>query len=183
MKKALLVIDVQNQYFTGKLKVTYPHDSFRNILKVMDYAKENSILTIVVQHTALNGNTFIKNSEAWNIHKKVLEGNYDYIIEKTKPSSFYNTNLEKILEKEKIETVVICGYMTQMCCDTTAREAYHRGYNVEFLSDATGTIDISNEVGTISAKQLHKATLMAQSLGFSNVMSSKKWMRIYNKKL
>ncbi|ABR34536.1 cysteine hydrolase family protein [Clostridium beijerinckii] len=178
MKKALLVIDVQNEYFTGKLKVTYPNNSFDNILKVMDYAKENNMIVIIVQHTALFGDTFIKNSNGWELQPMILEKSYDYIIEKTKPSSFYETNLEEILKKENITEIVISGYMTQMCCDTTAREAFHRGYHVDFLSDATGTIDVNNEVGVISSKDLHKATLIAQSLKFSNVISTMEWMKL-----
>jgi nicotinamidase-related amidase len=180
MKKALLVIDVQNEYFTGKLKVTYPNNSFDNILKVMDYAKENNMIVIIVQHTALFGDTFIKNSNGWELQPMILEKSYDYIIEKTKPSSFYETNLEEILKKENITEIVISGYMTQMCCDTTAREAFHRGYHVDFLSDATGTIDVNNEVGVISSKDLHKATLIAQSLKFSNVISTMEWMKLSN---
>lgn len=180
MKKALLVIDVQNEYFTGKLKVTYPNNSFDNILKVMDYAKENNMIVIIVQHTALFGDTFIKNSNGWELQPMILEKSYDYIIEKTKPSSFYETNLEEILKKENITEIVISGYMTQMCCDTTAREAFHRGYHVDFLSDATGTIDVNNEVGVISNKDLHKATLIAQSLKFSNVISTMEWMKLSN---
>lgn len=178
MKKALLVIDVQNEYFTGKLKVTYPSNSLDNILKVMDYAKENNMITVIVQHTGSDGNTFIRNSNEWEIHPKILEKSYDYIIEKTKPSSFYKTNLEEILIKEDIDEVIISGYMTQMCCDTTARDAFHKGYNVKFLSDATGTIDVSNDIGTISSKDLHKATLIAQSLRFSKVISSEDFMKI-----
>ncbi len=177
MKKALLVIDVQNEYFTGKLKVTYPNDSLDNILKVMEHARENNMLIIIVQHTGNNGHTFIKNSNEWEIHPSILKKSYDYIIEKTKPSSFYNTNLEEILKKENVEGLVISGYMTQMCCDTTARDAFHKGYEVEFLSDATGTIDVSNEVGTISSKNLHLAALIAQSLGFSKVVSTEEWIR------
>lgn len=177
MKKALLVIDVQNEYFTGKLKVTYPNGSLDNILKVMEHARENNMLIIIVQHTGSNGDTFIKNSNEWEIHPNILKKSYDYIIEKTKPSSFYNTNLEVILKKENVEGVVISGYMTQMCCDTTARDAFHKGYEVEFLSDATGTIDVSNEVGTISSKNLHLAALIAQSLGFSKVVSTEEWIR------
>lgn len=180
MKKALLVIDVQNEYFTGKLKVTYPNNSFDNILKVMDYAKENNMIIIIVQHTGLHGDTFVKNSNEWEVHPKILEKSYDYLIEKTKPSSFYETNLEEIFKKENITEVVISGYMTQMCCDTTAREAFYKGYYVEFLSDATGTIDVSNKIGTISSKDLHKATLITQSLRFSNVISSVEWMNSTN---
>ncbi|BCZ47138.1 isochorismatase [Clostridium gelidum] len=176
MKKALLVIDVQNEYFTGKLKVTYPSNSLDNILKVMDYAKANNMVIILVQHTAVSGETFVKDSKEWEMHSEILKKYYDYHIEKTKPSSFYNTNLEEILKKENIEGVVISGYMTQMCCDTTAREAFHKDYAVEFLSDATGTIDVSNKIGTISSKDLHNATLIAQSLRFSNVLSINEWM-------
>jgi len=180
MKKALLVIDVQNEYFSGKLKVTYPDPdkSLDNIIKVMDYAKENNMIIIVVQHSAISGETFVNDSIEWEVHPKILEKYYDYHIEKTKPSSFYKTNLEEILKKENIEGVVISGYMTQMCCDTTAREAFHIGYSVEFLSDATGTIDVSNKVGTISSKDLHNATLIAQSLRFSNVISSDEFMQL-----
>lgn len=180
MKKALLVIDVQNEYFSGKLKVTYPDPdkSLDNIIKVMDYAKENNMIIIIVQHTAVSGETFVKNSIEWEVHPKILKKYYDYHIEKTKPSSFYKTNLEEILKKENIEGVVISGYMTQMCCDTTAREAFHKEYLVEFLSDATGTIDVSNKIGTISSEDLHKATLITQSLRFSNVISSDEFMQL-----
>jgi nicotinamidase-related amidase len=178
MKKALLVIDVQNEYFTGKLKVTYPNpvDSMNNILKVMDHAKKNNMIIIVVQHTAMVGDTFVKNSREWELHPQILKKSYDYYIEKTKPSSFFHTNLEEILKTENIEGIVISGYMTQMCCDTTAREAFHKGYSVEFLSDATGTIDVTNSVGTISSKDLHHATLIAQSLRFSHIVSTAKWI-------
>ena len=180
MKKALLVIDVQNEYFSGKLKVTYPdpNKSLDNIIKVMDYAKENNMIIIVVQHTATSGDTFFKDSNVCEVHPKILEKYYDYHIEKTKPSSFYKTNLEEILKKENIEGVIISGYMTQMCCDTTAREAFHMGYSVEFLSDATGTIDVSNKVGTISSKDLHNAILIAQSLRFSNLISSDEFIQL-----
>lgn len=176
MKKALLVIDVQNEYFTGKLKVTYPTNSLDNILKAMDYAKKNSMIIIVVQHTAISGDIFVKNSKKWEIHPAILEKSYDYHIEKNKPSSFFHTNLEEILRTENIDDIVISGYMTQMCCDTTAREAFHKGYSVEFLSDATGTIDVTNNVGTISSKDLHYATLITQSLGFSHIVSTAEWI-------
>ena len=176
MKKALLVIDVQNEYFTGKLKVTYPTNSLDNILKAMDHAKKNNMIIIVVQHSSLMGDTFVKNSKEWELHPEILKKSYDYLIEKTKPSSFHQTNLEEVLQTEQIEGVVITGYMTQMCCDTTAREAFHKGYSVEFLSDATGTIDVTNDVGTISSKDLHHATLIAQSLRFSQILSTEKWM-------
>ncbi len=69
------------------------------------------------------------------------------LIEKNLPGSFTGTGLEEWLRERGITTVTIAGYMTHMCCDTTARQAVHRGFDVEFLSDATGTLPLSNSAG------------------------------------
>lgn len=183
MNKALLVIDVQNEYFSGKLPVTYPKDSFKNILKVIDSANKNKIPVIIIQHSKLEEDaaTFKKGNHEHDIHEEVLKRDYDIIIEKNLPGSFTGTELESWLKKNKIETVTICGYMTQMCCDTTARQAMHRDYNVEFLSDATGTLDISNSAGKINAEELHKAILITQAMIFSKVMSTEEWINTITK--
>ena len=67
--------------------------------------------------------------------------------------------------------------MTQMCCDTTARQAFHRGYAVDFLSDATGTLSVTNAAGTITAGDLHKAVLITQQMLFSRVLPTDEWIR------
>lgn len=179
MKRALLVIDVQNEYFTGKLPVTYPVGSFNNIIKVIDVAKEHDIPVIVVQHTSSQNNagTFQKGSKEWEIHDEISNRGYDCLIEKNLPGSFTGTNLEEILKKNEIDTVVICGYMTQMCCDTTSRQAFHLGYSVEFLSDATGTLNISNNAGTVTAEELHRSILVTQAMRFSKVISTSEWIQ------
>ncbi len=178
MKRALLVIDLQNEYFTGSLPVTYPEDSFQNILKAIDSANENGIPVILIQHSKLEEDaiTFKKGSNEHDIHEEVLKRDYDKIIEKNLPGSFTGTELESLLKEKNVETIVICGYMTQMCCDTTARQAMHLGFNVEFLSNATGTFDISNSAGEISAEELHKAILITQAMIFSKVMTTDEWI-------
>jgi len=65
--------------------------------------------------------------------------------------------------------------MSHMCCDTTARQAYHLGYNVEFLSDATGTLTVSNNAGKILAEELHRAALVSQAACFSRVINLLDW--------
>ncbi|WP_414468410.1 cysteine hydrolase family protein [Methanobacterium sp. ACI-7] len=179
MKRALLVIDVQNEYFTGKLPITYPSNSFQNILKVIESANKNKIPVILVQHSnpGKDASTFKKGSYENEIHEEVLKRHYDIIIEKNLPCSFTKTKLESFLKENNTETVTICGYMTQMCCDTTARQAMHMGFNVEFLSDATGTLDISNSAGEISAEELHKAILITQQMKFSQVMTTDDWIK------
>lgn len=178
MRRALLVIDVQNGYFTGTPPVSYPEGCYANILKTMDIANHYNIPVILVQHTALNNPQalFIRESDAWRIATEVLAKPYQHLVEKHLPGSFSGTNLDDILKKEEIDTVVIAGYMTQMCCDTTARQAFERGYRVEFLSDATGTKDIANYAGAIRAHDLHHAVLLTQAMVFSRVLSLQQWM-------
>lgn len=179
MKKALLVIDVQNEYFDGKLPVKYPENSFKNIIKAIDYANQKNIPVILVQHTNLDvySPNFQKGSREWEIHEEVLAKDHDIIIEKNLPGSFTGTQLESFLIENDVKKVAICGYMTHMCCDTTARQAMHRGFGVEFLNDATGTLDVSNYSGDISAEELHKATLITQAMRFSKVMDTEDWVR------
>jgi nicotinamidase-related amidase len=179
MRRALMVIDVQNEYFTGRLPVSYPKDSLNKIIKVMDAAVKSRIPVIIIQHTApqKDSSTFVKGSNEWELHDEIKAKKYDYLIEKNLPGSFTNTKLESILRDNQVDTVVICGYMSQMCCDTTSRQAVHLGFSVEFLSDATGTLDISNYAGSVKAEELHKAVLVTQAMRFSKVISTDEWIK------
>ncbi|MEP2311725.1 isochorismatase family protein, partial [Rhodopirellula bahusiensis] len=108
-------------------------------------------------------------------HPEVESRHRDALIDKALPGSFTNTDLEEFLKSNDIETVSITGYMTQVCCDTTARQAFHRGYQVEFLSDATGTLDVSNKAGSVTAEQLHESILVAQQMFISDVIDRGEW--------
>lgn len=178
MNRALLVIDVQNEYFTGKLPVTYPVGSFDNILKAVDAANRAKIPVILIRHGSPqpDATAFVKGSVGWEIREEVLKKEHLYIIDKHLPGSFTDTNLEECLRTLGVDTVVISGYMTQMCCDTTARQAVHLGLSAEFLSDATGTLDIANYAGKITAADLHKAILITQAMRFSRVMATNEWV-------
>lgn len=178
MKRALLVIDVQNEYFTGKLPVTYPSGSLDKILQVMDAAQSKNIPVIVVRHTQPQEDTpiFRKGTPEWEIHPEVAKYSYDLLIDKKLPGSFTGTELEAWLKEQGIDTVVISGYMTQMCCDTTARQAAHLGFSVEFLSDATGTLTFQNNAGAATDEELHRATLVAQDGFLSKILSTSEWI-------
>ena len=178
MKRALLVIDVQNEYFTGQLPVTYPAGSLDNITKAIEAAHMNNIPIIAIQHTApqKDSKTFRKGTSEWSLHPQIAGEKYDHLIEKNLPGSFTGTDLEAWLRERDIDTLVIAGYMTQMCCDTTARQAVHLGFSVEFLSDATGTLQISNNAGTVTAEELHRAILVTQAMRFSKVLTTEEWM-------
>lgn len=178
IRKALLVIDVQNEYFTGRLPVTYPEGSLGNILKAMDRAALADIPVAIIQHTAPSQDspTFRKGSDGWKLHPEIEERKRDILIEKNLPGSFTGTELEKWLRDKGVSRVAICGYMTQMCCDTTARQAFHLGFQVDFLSDATGTLSMQNSAGSISASDLHRAVLVTMAAKFGRVMRTEEWI-------
>jgi nicotinamidase-related amidase len=179
MKQALLVIDVQNEYFTGKLPVTFPPGSLEKILVAMDHAHAVQLPVVVIQHTnpAPDAVTFKKGTVGWELHDEIKQRVEDIILEKNQPGSFTGTMLDAWLKKNDISTITIAGYMTQMCCDTTARQAFHRGYTVNFLSDATGTLSFTNTAGSISDADLHRAILVTQQQRFSRVFTTAEWIR------
>ena len=177
MSRALLVIDVQNEYFSGALPITHPAGHLERILRVMD-AATGRVPVAVIQHSFAQPDKpfFQKGSPGWELHPEVAARPRGVLIEKNLPGSFTGTGLEYWLRERGISTVTIAGYLTQMCCDTTARQAVHRGFQVEFLSDATGTLPLSNSAGRVTAEELHRSILCAQQMLLSEVLPSSEWI-------
>ncbi len=177
MSRALLVIDVQNEYFSGALPITHPVGHLKSITRAMDVAAEHHVPTVVIRHhmadTSLS--IFQHGSPEWQLHDEVEGRPRQKLIDKQLPGSFTNTDLNRWLDDNGIDTIAISGYMTHMCCDTTARQAVHLGKTVEFLSDATGTLPLDNSAGTVTAEELQRATLCAQQMLLSEVLTSETW--------
>lgn len=178
MSRALLVIDVQHEYFEGAFPIRHPAGHLESILETMDAAKQANIPTVVVRHHQPDPDSpvFRKNSDMWQLLDEVESRPRDILIDKALPGSFTDTPLDAFLKERGIKTVCISGYMTQVCCDTTARQAFHLGYAVEFLSDATGTLDVSNKAGSVTAEQLHESILVAQQMFISDVIDHNEWL-------
>lgn len=179
MNRALLVIDVQREYFDGAFPVRYPVGHLSSILEVMDAAQNARIPTVIVRHhqPAPDSPVFCKGSDMWQLHDEVESRPRDILIDKQLPGSFTGTPLSDFLQQLNVDTVCIAGYMTQMCCDTTARQAFHLGYKVEFLRDATGTLDVQNEAGSVTAEQLHNSILVSQQMFISDVIDKETWLQ------
>lgn len=178
MSRALLVIDVQREYFDGALPITFPTGHLESILKVMDEGSKLKLPVAVIRHHQPDPKSpiFRLNSDMWQLHPEVADRPNDIVIDKQFPGSFTGTGLEAWLQKVGATTISIAGYMTHMCCDTTARQACHMGYKVEFLNDATGTLNIENSAGKVTAQQMHEATLVAQQMFLSEVLDSATWL-------
>ena len=180
-KRALIVIDVQNEYFEhGALPISDPptETSLANIGRAMDAASASGVPVIVVRHgsSEAGADSFAPGSETWQLHPEIERRARDHLIEKELPGSFTGTPLGDVLDEAGVDTVSITGYMTHMCVDTTARQAAHRGMSVEILNDATGTLSLENSGGAASGEELHRATLVAQGQFFADVLSTDEWL-------
>ena len=143
----------------------------------MDAASRAGVPVVVVRHSEpATEDTFQASTEAWQLRPEVQSRRRDHLVDKRMPGSFTNTDLEAFLRGRGVDTVVISGYMTQMCCDTTARQAAHMSLGVEFLADATGTLDMDNEAGRIGAEELHRSVLVTQQSAFARVVSTEEWI-------
>ncbi|MGQ9706325.1 MAG: cysteine hydrolase family protein [bacterium] len=91
------------------------------------------------------------------IHNNITPLENEKVVLKHRYSAFYNTDLETILRCLNIEDLVFCGIMTNLCCESTARDAYYRDFRVFFLADGTGTIN----------EEFHKASLLNLAFGFA----------------
>ena len=96
------------------------------------------------------------------VHDDIAPLEREKVIFKHRYSAFYNTDLETILRCLKIEDLVISGIMTNMCCESTARDAYYRDLKVHFLADATGSVN----------EEMHLASLLNLAFGFAYVTTA-----------
>lgn len=183
MKKntALICIDVQKEYINeGRpLKIANVEKPMKNIITLLDFFRQHDYPIVHVQHVSkdLNDSTFAKGSEFVAFGDDVAPNAHEKVITKNVPGAFYSTELEDYLKSNQIENVVICGFMSFMCCDTTAREAHALGFNVYFLNDATAAIPIDN----LSAEDIHEVTCAIQGWMFSKVVSTEDLISIITK--
>ncbi len=178
-QRALVVVDVQNEYVSGSLPISYPalEQSLRNIGAAMDAAATSGIPIVVVQQVAPEDSPiFARGSHGFALHHVVTGRDYDHLVEKTLPSAFVGTDLAHWLSDHAVDTIVIVGFMTQNCDESTARDAVHRGWAVEFLSDATGTLAMENQAGSVSAMDLHRTTLVVLQSRFAAVTTTAQWI-------
>ncbi|MES2038920.1 MAG: cysteine hydrolase family protein [Pseudomonadota bacterium] len=179
VKRALIVIDVQNEYFTGNMQISYPDPqvSLQNIGRAMDVAKAAGIPVLVVQHSASETSPiFARGSKTWEIHEVVASRHADHRIEKNMASVFTGTDVAAWLKKNEINTLSVVGYMTHNCNASSILEAAHLGYQVEMLSDATGSLPYENAAGYATAEEIHRAFSVVFHSNFAAVVSTDSWV-------
>ena len=174
MKTALLVIDIQKDYFPGgKYPLVEPLDAAKKAYMLLQCFREHGGHHIHIQHISLEPDAtfFIKGDNGSDIHDSAAHFVGEPIVYKHYPNSFRETNLLEILREWSIERVVITGMMTHMCVDATARAAADLGFKVIVAEDACATRDLKYGDTTIPADHVHKAFLAALK-SYGDVMKS-----------
>ncbi|KZL90230.1 cysteine hydrolase family protein [Clostridium magnum] len=143
MKKALIVIDIQNDYFAnGKFSLWNAENTLNNVEKAIEKADANNIPVILIQHIAGSSSPFFnEGTEGVEIHPRILKAapNAKKVI-KTFADSFHKTNLEEVLLELGVEEILVCGMMTQNCVVFTAISKEAEKYSVKILSDCCTTV-------------------------------------------
>jgi len=174
MKNALLVIDIQKDYFEGgKYPLVEPLAAAQKAYMILQCFREHGGHHIHIQHIALKPDApfFVKGSIGSDIHDSAAHFVGEPIVYKHYPNSFRETNLLEMLKGWGVERVVITGMMTHMCVDATTRAAADFGFKVIVAEDACATRDLDFGNTLVPADHVHKAFMSAlQSYG--DVMKS-----------
>ena len=183
-RTALINVDMQNRFVEG-YPISAPNGLavLERINTVAAACRKAGILVIHTRNVVrsdgsnlgrqaefdppLMGGILNNGSHAAALHKRLVVDGRDVLLDKPRFGAFYGTDLELILRTRGIDTVIIAGIATNVCCDTTAREAAVRDFRVLFLSDGTA----NHGIGDLSASELHRATCATLGLVFAEVIT------------
>lgn len=156
--KALIVIDVQHALFNANPAPASSTAVVERINALTQRARQQGAPVVFVQHEATAGDFFRHGSPEWALDARLITTDKDRLVAKTTPDSFLDTELQSVLSNADISHVVVCGYATEFCIDTTVRRAAGLGYDVTLVSDAHTTQDKPHAPATQIIAH-HNATL------------------------
>jgi nicotinamidase-related amidase len=164
MNTALILIDIQNDYFPGgKGELGNPLEPARQARRLLDFFRLQKWPTIHIQHVATRpgATTFLPDTDGIKIHSSVAPLAGDTVIVKHFPNSFRETSLLETLQRLKIERLVMCGMMTHMCVDASMRAAADFGFPVLLAANACATRNLVFDETEIPAAYVQAAFLAA----------------------
>jgi nicotinamidase-related amidase len=171
---ALVVIDFQNEYFTGKMPIPDGKQALRNTKRLLELADKEKMPVFMVQHVTPAGSAvFAADGESVKFHPDMQPRATDIVLQKNTVSVFASTDLDKRLKAAGIKTVIFAGLMTHACIAGAARDAVPLGFQVVVASDATATRTITRANGdTIDKDALHRAALAEVEDTFGDVLTT-----------
>ncbi|MBP1665079.1 MAG: isochorismatase hydrolase [Bacteroidetes bacterium] len=179
MNTALIIIDIQNDYFEGgTAQLVNPDKASVNAKLLLEQFRNRKLPVVHIQHIANRPDAtfFIPDTKGAEIHINVKPIGTEQIIVKHYPNSFRETNLLEYLKSKDITDLVICGMQTHMCVDATARAAKDLGYNCVVIADACATKDLELNGVKVKAADVQTAFLSALNYFYSTVMTTEQYL-------
>jgi nicotinamidase-related amidase len=176
MKKALLIVDIQNDYFSGgKMELHASEAAGLCAGGLLAHFRDRRLPVVHVQHISVRpGATFfLPDTDGVRIHASVAPVEHETVIQKHFPNAFRDTRLLDHLRQHAIEELVIAGMMTHMCVDATTRAAADLGFRCSVASDACATRALSFGGTTVPADHVHCSFLAALSGTYATVRPAK----------
>ncbi|MDA7946164.1 MAG: cysteine hydrolase [Hyphomicrobiaceae bacterium] len=179
-KAALLLIDIQNDYFEGG---RWPVDKMQqvsaNAARLLEHARKTDQAIFHVHHEFLTDDApfFRPGTPGAEIHASVSPEEGERVILKHSPNGFQNTSLHEELEAQNITELVICGAMSQMCIDATTRAGADLGYRITVIEDACGAKEQSFNDKMVPAPMVHAAFMAPLSGTYAQVVTTETYLR------
>lgn len=172
MKEALIIIDVQNDYFKGgSCELYQPEKAESKIMELISESRKLNRPIVYIQHiNPPDDYFFIEGTYGCEISPRIKPQPEDKVIIKYYPNSFLETELDQYLKSVGAEKLIICGMMTHMCVDTTVRAAMDYGYKVDVVADACATMDLELNNEVIPAETVQKVFLASLKDVFADII-------------
>ncbi|MEP1767971.1 MAG: cysteine hydrolase family protein [Sulfitobacter sp.] len=173
MNTALVLVDIQNDYFINGL---WPVENMQTVAaaaaNALKAARASGDHVIHIRHEALSSSApfFRPATEGAEIHSSVAPEPHEAVVVKHRPNSFYETPLHSMLQAAGITQITIVGAMSQMCIDATARAARDLGYDVTVIADACGAKAINWRGQNLSAAQMQAAFMSALAQSYATII-------------
>lgn len=176
MSKALLLVDIQNDYFeNGAMELVGMDKAAANAQKLLLHFRENRWPVYHVKHVGIGPKAtfFLSDTPGAKIHATVLPQESEPVTTKYFPNSFRETGLQDLCKKEGLKSLVICGAMSHMCIDATTRAAFDLGFGCQVVEDACATRNLEFNGRIVVAADVHAAFMAALNGIYARVVKTK----------
>ena len=179
MNKALLLVDIQNDYFPGgRMELAGMDEAAVRARELLDSFRARQWPTYHIQHVSMRkgASFFLPDTPGVEIHPSIMPLSGETVIEKHFPNSFRDTGLKEVLAAAGVNELIICGAMSHMCIDASTRAAADLGFPCTVIHDACATRDLVFGDAVIPAAQVHGAFMAALAFFYARVVSVEEFL-------
>ena len=178
-QQALILIDIQNDYFPGgpiamSQQAPFVDAATANARRVLEWFRRNHQPVFHVQHLAIQpGATFfVPDTVGVETHYQVAPLDDEPLIRKHFPNAFRDTSLQKKLADSNVDRLTVCGAMTHMCIDTSVRAAFDLGFACRVVADACATRQLEYGRQAVEAARVQAAFMAALGAAFAEIVTT-----------